>query len=272
MVPLPKITLITPSLNQREFIEQTIESVLSQKYPDLEYIIMDGGSTDGTLEIVKGYEGKLRWISEPDRGQSHALNKGFRIATGEVTAYLNSDDRYEPGTLFQVGEYFARNPQTAWVTGRCRNIDPKGRVTRQAIARYKDFWLPFRSMAVLSVLNYISQPATFWRKRLFEEIGYFDEHLQFAMDYDFWLRIGKKYPLTYLSKTLACFRIHPASKSGGTDHSQFDEELAIAKRQVPSPWLIALHTFHRHFAVIAYHWMLGRESRKAFPALRIKSE
>ncbi len=255
---LPKITIVTPSLNQSQYIEKAIDSVLMQEYPELEYIVVDGGSTDGTLEILRRFSDRIQWLSEPDRGQSNALNKGFRIATGEVVGYLNSDDLYEPGALSHAGAFFASHPRAAWLTGRCRNINSEGKEIRRMIARYKDFWLPFRSRTILSVLNFISQPATFWRREVFEEIGYLDEALHYAMDYDYWLRIIGRYPLGYLPRTLACFRIHAASKTGATDHAQFDEELAIAKRYIRSPWIIALHTLHHHAAVAVYQKLLSR--------------
>jgi glycosyltransferase involved in cell wall biosynthesis len=119
---LPKISIITPSYNQVNFIQHTIDSVLGQEYPNLEYIIIDGGSTDGTVEIIKGYLGRLQWISERDNAQSDAINKGLRISTGEVVAFLNSDDIYEPGALEKVGQFFAKHREAKWVTGKCHTI------------------------------------------------------------------------------------------------------------------------------------------------------
>src|SRR5665648_525607 len=168
MTKLPQITVITPSYNQGDFIDQTIQSVLSQNYPDLQYLVMDGGSTDQTVDILKQYDQQFFWVSERDRGQSDALNKGLRMATGEVVCFLNSDDLYEPGALFQVGKFFADHPEAAWLTGKCRVVDPMGVEIRRPITAYKNFWLRSKSYRALLVLDYISQPATFWRREVIE--------------------------------------------------------------------------------------------------------
>jgi len=259
MTGLPRITIITPSYNQGPFIEQTIKSVLSQNYPDLQYIVMDGGSTDQTISILRKYEDKLYWISEKDRGQSDAINKGFRIATGEIIAFLNSDDVYEPGALLAVGEFFACHPQAVWVTGKCRTIDSQGREIRKGITLYKNLWLGLRSYTALLVLNYISQPATFWHRRIVDEVGYLDESLLYAMEYDYWLRIGKQFRLWFINRYLASFRIHPSSKAGSSAHAQFDAELEIARRYVHSPFLFVLHHLHRDLIVAVYRLLLARE-------------
>jgi glycosyltransferase involved in cell wall biosynthesis len=255
---LPKISIITPSLNQGEFIEQTIQSVLNQGYPDLEYIVIDGGSTDGTLDILKGYGERFYWVSEKDRGQSHAINKGFERATGEVLAFLNSDDRYEPGALMKVGQFFANHPETCWLTGRCRIIDQQGKEIRKAITLYKNFWLSTRSYRVLLVLDYISQPATFWRRELVERIGPFNEALNFSMDYDYSLRVGQHYKLWVLPDFLACFRMHRDSKSKYiADH--FGTDLEIAKRYISSPLLGHLHALHNALIIGIYRLLASRD-------------
>ena len=258
MPGLPKITIITPSLNQGRYIEKTIQSVLLQDYPILEYIILDGGSTDETLGIVRKYENHLQWISKKDRGQSDAINKGMKMATGEVIGFINTDDVYMPGTLNIVGKYFSMNPSAMWVTGRCRNIDSEGKEIRKGVALYKDFWLLWNSPTVLKVLNYISQPATFWRRRVVVEIGYLDESLHYAMEYDYWLRVIQKFPLFVIWKRLADYRTHPASKAGSSSNAQFDAELDIARRYIRSPVLLFLHMLHRAIVVAVYRQMLGK--------------
>jgi glycosyltransferase involved in cell wall biosynthesis len=255
MSNLPRISIITPSYNQGEFIGQTIDSVLGQGYPNLEYIVMDGGSTDRTLEVLEGYQGRLSWVSERDRGQSHAINKGLRMATGEVIAFLNSDDLYEPGALMRVGKFFARHPQAAWVTGKCWIIDQNGRKIRRAIILYKNLWLRLRSYTMLQVIDYISQPATFWRRRVVDKVGVFDESLRYAMDYDYSLRVGRHFALWVIDDYLASFRIHPSSKAGSSANAQFDTDLEIAKKHVSSPVLRGLHALHNAVIVGAYRWL-----------------
>lgn len=138
---LPKISIITPSYNQANYIEDTILSVLSQDYPNLEYIIIDGGSDDGTLEILKKYDKKLKIISEKDSGQTNAINKGMKISTGDIISYLNSDDMYLPGTLKTVGCRFTNYHDVKWITGRCRIIDNRGIAIRSIITTWKNLWL-----------------------------------------------------------------------------------------------------------------------------------
>lgn len=262
MAALPKITVVTPSFNQAAFIGQTIESVLSQGYPDLEYIVMDGGSTDGTPDLLRQYSGRLTWISEPDRGQVHAINKGFRRATGAVLAFLNSDDLYEPGALLAVGRYFAAHPGSSWLTGRSRIIDGEGREIRRAITVYKNLWLRIANVRTLQITNYVSQMATFWRREAYERVGELDEGLHYVMDWDYWMRLGRHYRLSVIHRDLACFRMHAASKSGtsaakavAAANAQFDEEIRIARRHTRSPLLLALHRAHNALIVASYRRM-----------------
>lgn len=249
---LPRITIITPSFNQSHFIGQTIESILSQNYPQLEYIVMDGGSTDETLAVLKHYKNRIRWISEPDRGQTHAINKGLQIATGDVIAFLNSDDLYAPGALHAVGTWFAHRPEALWATGECRIIDTNGYEVRQAVTVYKNAWLRLRTYSSLLVLNYISQPATFWSRRALEIIGYLDESLHYAFDYDYWLRLGRQQNVGLINRALAFFRVHPASKGGTGAETQFAEELAIAHRYTRSRALLFLHRIHKALILATY--------------------
>ena len=265
MARLPKITVVTPSYNQGGFIGQTIESVLSQGYPDLEYIVMDGGSTDNTVDVLRQYDGRLTWFSEKDRGQVHAINKGFRMATGDVLAFLNSDDLYLPGALQTVGEHFAGHPESSWLTGRCRIIDGENREIRKGITAYKNAWLRIANYQTLQITDFVSQMATFWRKEAYKRVGELNESLHYVMDWDYWMRLGRHYKLSVVHRDLACFRMHAASKSGASAakavaaaNAQFDEEIRMARVHTRSRLLLTLHRMHNALIVAAYRQMLKR--------------
>ncbi len=207
----PMISVITPTLNQGGTIEETIQSVAAQQYPQFEHIVVDGESTDGTLEILAQYP-HLRWISEPDRGQSDAINKGIAMCSGDIVAYLNSDDLYRPGALQAVAEAFAANPSNGVVVGDCDIIDGESRIQglyharldrREDLLRYWEWGDGFC----------LPQPAVFVRRELFDRVGGFREHLHLAMDYDMWLRLAAFTGFTVVSKTLAAFRVTPDTKT-----------------------------------------------------------
>src|SRR5574337_877614 len=213
MLKLPKISVITPTLNQARFIERTICSVLDQDSPCLEYIVLDGGSVDGTLDILQKYEKYLKWISRKDEGQADAINKGIAMAGGEIIAYLNSDDVYQRGALRTVGNYFSARPDVMWVAGKCRIIDERDREIRKPVTAYKNFLLRHYSYSLLLVTNPISQPAAFWRRAVVDEFGLFDKTEHLVMDYDYWLRVGRKYSPAVLDEYLASFRVYSTSKT-----------------------------------------------------------
>jgi glycosyltransferase involved in cell wall biosynthesis len=255
--PYPKISIVTPSLNQGEFIEQTIRSVLSQEYPNLEYIIMDGGSSDNTLDLLRSYSDRVKWVSEKDNGQTNAINKGLRMSSGDIVAYLNADDLFLPGTLERVAKNFMENPKTMWLTGRCQIITENGQETRRLITAYKDLWLNIHQTSLLFITDYISQPATFWRASLLNELGYFDESLHYALDYEYFLRLNTRYPLVILPEYLAAFRVHRQSKNANAFHRNVyvDEDRIAVHRYTNSKALRALHDIHRWLMTMAYSFM-----------------
>lgn len=257
----PRITVITPSYNQGPFIERTIKSVLTQDYPDLEYIVVDGGSTDETVGILKGYGGSLRWVSEKDRGQTDAINKGIRMSSGDIVAYLNSDDVYEKGALKRVSEYFIAHPEARWATGLCRIIDEDGGERRGAITAYKNFLLRRYSYNILLVANFISQPSTFLRRDLFSEFGLFDEKEDRVMDYEFWLRVGRSYPPGIIDGYLASFRVHYRSKTSSDFRKTFREELQVARRYSGSRLINALH-YLSYLGILAAYTAINRPRQK----------
>jgi glycosyltransferase involved in cell wall biosynthesis len=255
--PYPKISVVTPSLNQGEFLEQTIQSVLSQEYPNLEYIVIDGGSSDNTLDILCSCSDRVRWVSEKDKGQTDAINKGLHMASGEIVAYLNADDLLLQGTLEKVARAFTEHPQTMWVTGKCRIITETGRGTRRPITAYKNFWLRMHRPSFLFITDYVSQPATFWRASLLNELGYLDESLHYALDYEYFLRLNSKYPLVILSDYLAAFRIHSQSKNANAFHRDVyvDEDRIAVYRHTKSKTLRTLHNIHRWLMTEVYAMM-----------------
>jgi glycosyltransferase involved in cell wall biosynthesis len=221
----PKITIITPSFNQASYLEQTILSVLEQGYPNLEYIVIDGGSTDGSADLLRKFDSRLAyWVSEKDRGQAHAINKGLERATGDIIAYLNSDDYYLDGTLERVANFFSRCPDVDLVHGRCRVVDENGLKIGQrtgSITRYDeilDLWDVWWNKQ-----NFV-QPEVFWTKRIARKIGPFREDLYWVMDYEYWVRVlreGGK--VGFIDAELAAFRVQPMQKS--TQPARTAEEL-----------------------------------------------
>ena len=227
---LPRVSVVTPSLNQAAFIEATIRSVLDQNYPALDYIVIDGGSKDGTSEILRRYSSRLRWVSEPDRGQADAINKGLRMAEGDILAYLNSDDLYLPGTLTRVAGYLAAHPEAGWVYGDCRLIDEAG----NAIGRLRAPAFDLNRMILRGA--YIPQPAAFWRRSAAAAVGEFDVTLRYSMDYDFFIRLGQRAPGHRLDAELACFRLQPASKTISSEDKHWRETLMVSERHGLRPW------------------------------------
>ncbi len=225
MTSPPLISIVTPSLNQRRFIEATIESVLSQDYPHIEYIVVDGGSTDGTLDVLARYDGRLRWISEPDRGQSDAINKGFRRSRGSILAWLNSDDVYLPGAVRSAVEQLAGQPDAAMVYGDGYLIDESGRVTGRFPATE-----PFDLWKLVYVLDYILQPSAFFRRDAVEAVGYLDEHLHWGMDWDLFIKIGKRFRVDYLPKPLASLREHRSAKTSSGGRQRLSELVDVMHR------------------------------------------
>lgn len=206
--PWPRVSVVTPSYNQGQFIEETIRSILLQGYPNLEYIIFDGGSTDDTVEIIKKYEPWLTyWASEPDRGQSHAINKGLRRVSGEVIAYLNSDDIYLSGTVQRALRYMTNQKEVDLVYGDCCVINDESQTV--SVWRSRPF-----DLFVELCQNFIWQPTVFMNHRVLEVVGFFDETLHYTFDFDYWVRAANYIKLAYLPAELAAFRITEGSKTG----------------------------------------------------------
>lgn len=221
-VPWPKISIVTPSYNQGPFIEDTIRSVILQGYPNLEYIIIDGGSTDHTVDIVKKYEKNLTyWVSEKDNGQTEAINKGFQKATGDILAYLNSDDIYMPYTFRLVAETFIRFGEVRWLTGFKTHLHAGYVISPSTNATYLfDQKLFRKGYHILPLLGWNQQPSTFWRKELFQMAGQgFNEAIDGNMDINLWIRFSDYAQLYFLGATIGLMRKHPGQKSQNIDNS-----------------------------------------------------
>lgn len=220
----PLISIVTPSYNQGEFIEETIRSLLLQGYPNLEYLIMDGGSTDNSVDIIKKYEPWLTdWVSEPDRGQTHAINKGFARVSGTILAWLNSDDTYDQGALQAIANLMVRKPDVDVVYGNATVVDEHG----QAIAELRS--VPFDPQAFFyETVHIAAQSAVFWRRELFAAIGELNEALRYSMDRELLLRfVQKQAKFEFLRQTLGTYRCHSSSKTFGTGDESREELLKL---------------------------------------------
>ena len=212
----PKLSIVTPSFNQARYIEQCVLSVLDQDYPNVEHIIYDGGSKDGTMEVLRRYENRgVRWTSEPDEGQTDAINKGMRAATGDIIGWINSDDWYARGAFRVVLDYFRAHPEAQWVYSNNLFTDTEGRVIQRVrTVPYKWSWLLYTGLL-------IPQPGIFLRRRVLEDCRLMDAKLHAVMDYQWWLEIAQKHEPHFIDRYLAYFRLHPQSKTGGGADSKW---------------------------------------------------
>ena len=235
--------MVTPSLNQAKFITEAIESVLSQDYPHVEYIVVDGGSTDGTQEILRRYGDRLRWVSRSDRGQADAVNRGVALAHGEIIGWLNSDDAYVPKALAKVARVFASSSDVAVVYGEADHVREDGLL-------YGPYpTMPF-DPSRLAETCFICQPAAFVRRKYLHEVGGVDANLHYCMDYDLWIRMARRYRFTYLPEVLARSRLHKDAKTLASRRKALRETIGTIRRHyglVPFEWAYAYadHLFNR---------------------------
>jgi len=219
------ISIVTPSLNQKAFLPHAIESVLRQDYPELEYLVVDGGSTDGSVDLLRSYDSRLRWISEPDTGQSDAINKGFRMARGEVVAWINADDVLLAGAVNKAAAAFAADPDLGMVYGEGYMIDEQGEIK----CRFPHTE-PFNLWRLIHYGDTILQQTVFMRKAAVEQVGYLDESLHYGMDWDLFICLGKRFRVQYLNEYMGCIREHSSTKTSTGGHRRFRELARIIRR------------------------------------------
>ncbi|MGH9628378.1 MAG: glycosyltransferase family 2 protein [Bryobacteraceae bacterium] len=246
----PLVSIVTPSYNMARFLGETIESVLSQDYPHIEYIVMDGGSTDGTVDLLRKYEGRLRYLSEPDKGQGDAVNRGFRLSEGQIFTFLNADDTYLPGAVSAAVRAFEAHPQAGVVYGDAYHVKEGGEIIGPYPTQAFD---PerFRTQC------YICQPASFLQRDVFERAGMLNPELHFALDYDLWIRISRLAPMRKIDEYLATSRMHENNKTLGQLPRVFEEVFGVLKK---------------HYGYIPANWMYGYGSYRASgqsPALSV---
>ena len=254
-----KFSVITPSFNQAEFIQRTIDSILHQQGNfEVESIVVDGQSTDRSLEILKQYGDRIQLISESDTGQSNAINKGLKLATGDIVCWLNSDDLFLPKCLETVCNVFSAEPATQWVYGKVKIVDTDDREIRQRITAYKNRRMRTFKYANLLQECWISQMGVFWRKSFGDRIGGLDESLDYSMDYDLWLRFGKHSPGRFIDQYLAAFRWHGGSKTSQNYVKQMAESYRLAKT----------HAEGKYWQSLLVHQILGFRTRLAYRVLQ----
>jgi len=228
---LPKISIVTPSYNQGEFLEETIQSVLNQKYPNLEYIIMDGGSTDQSVEIIRKYEQYLAyWVSEKDRGQAHAINKGFIRATGDILAWLNSDDFYYPNTLNYIAQAYQKYPEAGLYIGNGNIVDKH----RNIIRPFSDS-IGFDANTLIDGQNYINQPSVFINRKALDKAGLLDESLNNEFDVEYWIRTGREFEAVVMDEFLSAFRWYDEIKTASSGFNRWVEMYRVRQRYTDKP-------------------------------------
>ena len=237
---VPLVSIVTPALNMGRFLEETIRSVLDQDYPRIEYLVMDGGSTDTTLEVLERYRDRLRFVSAPDGGQAAAINRGFDLTSGEIFAFLNADDTYLPGAVSAAIEGFLRRPQAGVIYGNAWHVSEGG----SRIAAYPVE--PFDA-ARLARRCFICQPAAFLRRDVFTAAGKLDPTLRFALDYDLWIRVARRSSMQKIDAFLAASRMHAASKTMGQMRLAMEETIRVLKR---------------HYGYVPYNWLYGYEHHR----------
>ncbi|MBN1303043.1 MAG: glycosyltransferase [Anaerolineales bacterium] len=252
---LPLVSIVTPSFNQASFLEATLNSVLEQDYPHLEYLIVDGGSTDGSREIIEKYADHLAWwVSEPDQGQTDAINKGFAHAQGDILAWLNSDDTYKPGAITAAVNFLQENPEVGLVYGSADYINEQG----IPIGQFPAAQTNLRRLRQGYV--HIPQQSAFFRANLWKQVGPLDPTFYFAMDYDLWVRLASVSKIQHVKQNWANFRMHRVTKSMAEDNRCWPEMLRVHYRDGGSPFALIVGKYWLR-KIIAPLWTWRRRRK-----------
>lgn len=269
----PRISIVTPNFNKGDYLEATIQSVLSQNYPNLEYIIMDGGSTDNSMDIIHKYESRLSyWVSEKDKGMYDAIHRGFEHSTGEIMGWINSDDMLHPGALFILADIFSNYPQVNWLTGANSRYDEHGKTVN--VDRGKHF---SRTDFLIGDYKYIQQESTYWRRSLYDRAGGLDTTLRLAGDLSLWLRFMRTDKLYVVNALIGGFRMCREGQLSGNESSYLEEankviasepldneaKQKIKKRRDKIRWSMMLRKFKIFNTGLFDNWLFSEERREA---------
>ena len=227
----PLVSVVMPSFDQARWLAMAIDSVLTQDYAPLELIVVDGGSTDGSVDVLRSYGDRISWTSAPDRGQAHAVNQGFARARGPILGWLNSDDRYAPGAVAAAVAALARAPEAAFVYGEGELIDEHGAVLGRFPATQ-----PFDLWTLTHLSDFIMQPTVFLRAARVREVGGLDENLGYGLDWDLWIRLAQRWPVAFVPRVLAATREYPATKTARGGWQRWRELRAIMRRHGAGRW------------------------------------
>lgn len=251
---LPKISIVIPSYNKANYIKETLESIIKQKYPNLEIIVQDGGSTDGSLKIIKNFAVKysdlMKWESKKDKGQMDAINKGMSKASGDIVTYINADDVYTKGSLKIVGKYFAEYPKTPWLAGQGKIINQDSKEMLRLVTAYKNLLLNINNYQLLLIVNYLIQPSVFLSRKAFVNYGPYPGIRKFVTEYDLWLRIGNNQMPAVINKPLSKFRIEPLSVTSTQAQQLLSKDFEIVQKYTKSKIIIYLHKAHNSLRML----------------------
>lgn len=244
----PKISVVIPSYNKISYIDETLHSIFSQKYDNFEVIVQDGASNDGTLDIIKKYAKKhpknFFWESKKDKGQLDAINKGLKKAKGDILTFINADDSYLPGAFDKVAEAYTKNPFKLWFAGRGVVVNGSGTEIARVVTNYKNFLLLQSSYQLLLITNYLMQPSVFITQKAYKKFGPFTGTIDFVMEYELWLKLGREEMPVIINKNLTKFRIEATTKTKRMFDKLLKEDERILHRYTKNPVIVFFHFLH----------------------------